>query len=113
MDEDSSHSRRLCTTMRQLKKDWQRAWDELPQEQIQAWIERIMTHIKEVIGLEGGNEYREGRGSKDHRHWKGKRVKGKLSTLVHAKRESHDTDEEEIDEIEEFGLDAVEEEDAR
>lgn len=78
-----------------------------------------MTHIKEFIRLKAGNEYREGRGSKDHRYWKGKRVEGKLSTLVRVKRESHDTDEEEeeeeqeIDEIEEFGLDAVEEEDTR
>jgi hypothetical protein len=28
---------------------------------IQAWIERIILHIKEVIILEGGNEYKEGR----------------------------------------------------
>jgi hypothetical protein len=34
--------------------------------------------------------------------------------LVHIKPDSHDADEEEeIDEIEEFGLDAAEEEDAR
>jgi hypothetical protein len=73
-----------------------------------------MTYIKKVIRLEGGNEYREGQRSKDHRHWKDKRVKGKLSTLAHIKPDSHDADkEEEIDEIKEFGLDAAEEEDAR
>ncbi|EDN06634.1 predicted protein [Histoplasma mississippiense (nom. inval.)] len=40
---------------------WERTWRDLPQEQIQAWIERIPVHIKKVIELEGGNEYKEGR----------------------------------------------------
>jgi len=40
---------------------WQACWDSLPQEAIQAWIERIPHHIKQVIELEGGNEYKEGR----------------------------------------------------
>jgi hypothetical protein len=31
------------------------------QEKIQAWIERIIDHVQEVIRLEGGNEYKEGR----------------------------------------------------
>lgn len=40
---------------------WEKCWDELPQEKIQAWIERIPKHVKKVIELEGGNEYKEGR----------------------------------------------------
>jgi len=40
---------------------WEKCWKELPQEKIQAWIERIPTHIKKIIELDGGNEYREGR----------------------------------------------------
>lgn len=40
---------------------WNEAWKELSQQQIQAWIERIMKHIKQVIALNGGNEYPEGR----------------------------------------------------
>ena len=36
-------------------------WDELPQKQIQQWIERIPYHISQIIELEGGNEYKEGR----------------------------------------------------
>ena len=40
---------------------WEQEWDNLPQEKIQEWIERIPRHIQEVIRLEGGNEYREGR----------------------------------------------------
>ena len=43
---------------------WQAAWRELPQEKIQQWIERIPIHVRKVIELEGGNEYKEGRGSK-------------------------------------------------
>src|SRR5271155_3117927 len=38
----------------------EKAWDDLEQERIQAWIRRIMRHVKQVIHLEGGNEYREG-----------------------------------------------------
>lgn len=41
---------------------WQKVWQELQQEQIQAWIERIPIHIDKIIELEGGNEYKEGRG---------------------------------------------------
>ena len=40
---------------------WQAAWQELPQENIQQWIERIPWHVKQIIQLEGGNEYKEGR----------------------------------------------------
>ena len=34
---------------------------ELPQDKIQAWIERIPEHIERIIACEGGNEYKEGR----------------------------------------------------
>lgn len=40
---------------------WRKCWKELPQEKIQAWIERIPIHIQKIIELEGGNEYKEGR----------------------------------------------------
>ena len=33
----------------------------MPQTKIQAWIERIIIYIQEVIRLDGGNEYKEGR----------------------------------------------------
>jgi hypothetical protein len=33
----------------------------MPQETIQAWIERILEQIKEVIAQEGNNLYRDGR----------------------------------------------------
>lgn len=42
-------------------KRWMATWDELPQGHIQAWIERIPWHIEQIIALEGGNEYKEGR----------------------------------------------------
>ena len=41
---------------------WEACWLDVPQFEIQAWIERIPHHIKEIIRLEGGNEYQEGRG---------------------------------------------------
>jgi len=41
------------------------------QEKIQAWIERIVIHIQEVIRLDGGNEYQEGR------------LKGRAKNRVH------------------------------
>ena len=40
---------------------WENIWKDLPQAKIQAWIERIPIHIKNIIQLEGGNEYIEGR----------------------------------------------------
>jgi transposase len=40
---------------------WQKAWTDLPQAEIQRWIERIPRHIKKIIELGGGNEYVEGR----------------------------------------------------
>ena len=44
-----------------LKEAWIKSQENLPQETIQAWIERIPRHIQEVIRLEGGNKYKEGR----------------------------------------------------
>jgi hypothetical protein len=49
------------TSRVQLKEAWIKCWKEIPQEKIQAWIERIKVHIEDVIRLEGGNEYQEGR----------------------------------------------------
>lgn len=40
---------------------WEACWKEISQEAIQRWIERIPRHIKEIIRLQGGNEYKEGR----------------------------------------------------
>jgi hypothetical protein len=44
-----------------LKAAWIKLWKEMPQKRIQDWIKRILFYIKEVIRLQGGNEYREGR----------------------------------------------------
>ena len=41
-------------------KVWREAWVELEQWRIQAWIERIERHIREVIRLKGDNNYRKG-----------------------------------------------------
>ena len=46
---------------------WKNAWDELEQWRIQAWIERIPRHIEEIIRLEGGNGYKEGKMEKTRR----------------------------------------------
>ena len=48
-----------------------KCWEELPQWRIQAWIKRIIKHIKQVILLEGGNYYKDGR------------LKGQLKQRVH------------------------------
>jgi hypothetical protein len=40
---------------------WEACWKELKQDQIRAWIERIVENVPKVIELEGGNEYKEGR----------------------------------------------------
>jgi hypothetical protein len=73
-----------------MEKAWTKAWQDLPQDKIRAWIERIPVHIKEVIRLKGGNEYEEGRKAfrRDH---KGTRIKGKLSTHSYLPTESQDS----------------------
>jgi hypothetical protein len=45
----------------QAIRAWEKCWDDLPQEKIQNWIERIPIHIQQIIDLEGGNEYIEGK----------------------------------------------------
>ena len=40
---------------------WKKAWDELLQEKIQAWIERIPRHLRIIRFLKGDNKYKEGR----------------------------------------------------
>jgi transposase len=72
-------SRGPPTSRKALIESWERAWKDLPQSKIQAWIERIPRHIEEVIRLEGGNEYLESRTGEDRRSWKGMRLKGCLS----------------------------------
>jgi transposase len=46
---------------------WENCWKSLTQERIQAWVERIVEHVQQVIKCEGGNEYKEGRKSKKTR----------------------------------------------
>jgi len=48
-----------ASSKKQMKEDWVQCWEEIPQEKIQAWVERIPINIQEVIRLEGGNEYQE------------------------------------------------------
>jgi hypothetical protein len=49
------------TNKAQLKEDWIKCWKDMPQEKIQAWIERIPVHIQEIIVCDGNNLYQEGR----------------------------------------------------
>ena len=48
-------------TRADAEKAWIACWRELSMRQIQKWIERIPRYIQEVIRLDGGNEYKEGR----------------------------------------------------
>ena len=46
-----------------MERAWRHCWNNvLTQKRIQRWIERMPTHLRQVIELNGGNEYREGRG---------------------------------------------------
>ena len=45
----------------QLPAIWEDIWyNQLTQERIRRWIERIIRHIQKVIELKGGHGYREG-----------------------------------------------------
>ena len=48
------------TSNEKLKAAWIKCWNEMPQELIQAWIDRIPAHIEEIIACEGNNLYKEG-----------------------------------------------------
>jgi hypothetical protein len=48
------------TNRKTATKDWIKCWDDMKQERIQRWIERIVRHVKQVNELHGGNNYREG-----------------------------------------------------
>ena len=49
------------TSNEELKKAWVKCWEELPQDKIRAWIDRIPIHIEEIIACKGNNLYQEGR----------------------------------------------------
>ena len=49
------------TSKIKIEEAWLQCWKDLPQKTIQKWIERIPIHVKEIIRLEGGNQYKEGR----------------------------------------------------
>ena len=41
-------------------KKWTKCWEEVPQEILQRYVDRVREHMKRVIECEGGNEYEEG-----------------------------------------------------
>ena len=53
--------RGLTSDRKKLRVRWEKCQEDLPQSKIQEWIIAIPNHVKEIIRLEGGNEYKEGR----------------------------------------------------
>ena len=49
------------TSKKQMKIDWINCQDNMPAEKRHVQVKRVYYHVKEVIRLEGGNEYKEGR----------------------------------------------------
>ena len=47
-------------TRKKAEEAWKKAWNDLEQSRIQAWIECIKPHIDMVLELEGRNHYCEG-----------------------------------------------------
>jgi len=75
-------AREAPQTKAKMENAWIQAWSDLPQPQIQAWIERIPRYVQEIIRYKGGNEYEEGR-KEFKRSWAGTRLKGKLSKYTY------------------------------
>ena len=48
-------------TCKNADNHWQKAWAELPQENIQAWIERMPRYLRIICFLKGDNKYKERR----------------------------------------------------
>ena len=59
-----------------MTKSWFANWPALDLASVQAWIEALPHNIAEIIRLEGGNKYKEGRESK--RAYRGRRKVGQL-----------------------------------
>jgi hypothetical protein len=59
-----------------MTKSWFANWPAMDLASVQAWIEALPHNIAEIIRLEGGNEYKEGRESK--RAYRGRRKVGQL-----------------------------------
>ena len=94
------------TAKSEMVQSWEHNWyNSLPQSSIQAWIEGIVHNIQEVIRLEGGNEYKEGREAK--RSYKGRRKVGELFKHAYIPRPSDadladdDSAYEDVDDIDE------------
>jgi transposase len=83
---------------------WRACWNDLDQDQIRSWIDRIPRHIEQIIKLEGGNDYREGRMD---RRTKGVNFKsviaGGLETAGDSAAALSELEEEEEEEEEEEG----------
>ena len=52
--------RGVSTSKKELEKRWLKCWEELDQERIRRWVDRIKIYIEEIIKLEGRNKYIEG-----------------------------------------------------
>jgi hypothetical protein len=46
---------------KEAERVWAKEWKDLDQRRIQAFVERIVRHVRIVIECNGGNEYKEGR----------------------------------------------------
>ena len=59
-----------------MTKSWFANWPAMNLASVQAWIEALPHNIAEIIRLDGGNEYKEGKESK--RAYRGRRKVGQL-----------------------------------
>ena len=96
---------------KELERAWRRDWQALPQKICQRWIEAIPGHIKHVIRLKGGNKYPKGiKGFK--RSFKGRKIKGKLSSHTFLGRSERslvdDDDDNDFEDIEQDKADKKE-----
>jgi hypothetical protein len=67
------------TKGKEMRRQWGNHWKGISRLMIQKWIGGVYHNVQEVIRLEGGSEYKEGRAA-FQRDFKGRRVVGKLST---------------------------------
>ncbi len=80
---------------------------ELIQERIQKWIRRILRHIQQIIEVEGGNDYREGKSEGDIRLYNRSERKERYERRKAGRRPGGS----EIFQIDEMKVDEVYEED--
>lgn len=81
-----------ASSQKALEARWIQKWRQLPQQQIQQWIEQIPRHLEKIRMLKGRNEYKEEQ--TDEKVWKNYQWKKQLQPRIYWDRQEFIDDRE-------------------